>query len=621
MVEIGRMIGGRYRLVELLGEGGYDTVYRAHDVQMGRDVALKLIRPEYADDLDFMSDFRWQSRVATSLDHTNIAAVYDFGTDDAGTYLATEFVDGADLGTLIERNGPVPPRRAARAAAEVARALSAAHERGLPHGDLQPDNVMVTRDGTIKVTDFGIARAALAVTDASSSNIKSYDPDSPKKAAPPVLSAMLGGAPSESSDVEALGCLLYEMLTGRAPWIGQSVEEVVAARKAGPPPVPSTLNPAVPAELDKITMKALQHAGEGRYANAADVADVLESYVEPDASVRSAARSAAATAATYSAGSPTGSDAPMSPGSTVRRAAPIAAADLAAGVGAASADGAASSARLGRGNYSADAYASRPGPVERFNSDSGYEESNAYSPEPERPRRPVRRPSQLDDDETEQIGASPWAWIAGVLVIMVIVVIAFIVFIVFSKSPQAPIYAPNLMYESYTQAQTQAQRDGLNVQVQFEPNTTTQADGTVIAQDPAAATEMHAGDVITITVVTGQKTVAVPNIVGMTESDALTSLTAAGLQAGVVTNQFDPTIPAGQVISSNPHSGIPVLSNSQVDYVLSQGPTPTPTPSPTPSPTPTPTPTPAPTPTPTPAPTPTPTHSPTPAPTPTPTLP
>jgi len=158
------------------------------------------------------------SRIAASLDHPNVAAVYDFGTGDSGTYLVTEYVDGADLATLLERNGPVPPRRAARAAAEIARALQAAHDRGLPHGDLQPRNVMITRDGHVKVTDFGVARAAAAVTDATSTNIKRHEDNSAAEAPVVVPGRDAGRAPSEASDVEALGFLFYEMLTGRAPW-------------------------------------------------------------------------------------------------------------------------------------------------------------------------------------------------------------------------------------------------------------------------------------------------------------------------------------------------------------------------------------------------------------------
>ena len=614
MVEIGKTIGGRYRLVELLGEGGFATVYRAHDSRLDRDVALKLIRPDYADDLDFMSDFRWQSRVAASLDHVNVAAVYDFGTDESGTFLVTEFVDGADLATLIERNGPVPPRRAARAAAEVARALEAAHARGLPHGDLQPDNVMVTRDGTIKVTDFGIARAAVAVSDSTTANIKRYEADQPGPTTVPVLSAMLGGAPSEASDVEALGCLLYEMLTGRAPWIGQTVDEVVAARRAGPPPLPSKLNSAIPGDLDAITMKALAPVLDGRYASAGALADALEAFVEPDAATRDAARAAALAAQPPS---PVPATSP-----TLRRASGgAAAADLGIAAGAAAgyagaagaAAGSAGAARSARGVYSPDAYASRP--VDAF--DSEYQAASAYSPEPE-PRRQVRRPAQFEPED-EQTGAGPWAWIAGVMVILLIVLIACVVVIVTSKAPDAPIYAPNLLYMSYTQAQSQAQRDGFSVTVKFESNTTTQADGTVVGQDPPAATAMHKGDTITITVVTGQATVTVPNIVGLSEADALSRLQEVGLQPGTVTEQNDPTIPAGQVISSNPRANILVLRNSQVDYVLSQGPVPTDTPSPTPSPTPTPTPTPEPTPTPKPTPTPTPPPTPTPTFTPTPT--
>jgi len=582
VVEIGQTIGGRYKLAELLGEGSFATVYRAVDLELDRDVALKLIRPEYADDLDFMSDFRWQSRVAANLDHPNVAAVYDFGTDDTGTYLVTEYVDGADLATLLERNGPVPPRRAAHAAAEVGRALEAAHAHGLPHGDLQPRNVMVTRDGTIKVTDFGVARAAVAVTDASSSNIKRYDPDSVAAPVAPVLSLMLGGAPSEASDVEALGALLYEMLTGRAPWLGDTVEAVVAARRAGPPPQPSALNPVVPAALDEITMRALSPVPDGRYASAGEVAGALESFEDPDAPARNAFRAAMA------------AKPPSQPsaGSVAPRGAAASVVDLGAAAGA---------DRPVRGAYSADAYASRTAQVDA--ADSEYESANAYSPEPERPRRPARRLAQ-EDPEPEVAGASPWAWIAGVLVILIIVVIGAIIFIVTSKSAPASVYAPYLVGEPYSQAQSQAQKLGLIVTVKFEANTTTQADGTVVSQDPAQGTEMQQGDTITITVVTGQATVTVPNIVGLTETDAQTRLQTAGLQVGNATDQNDPTVPAGEIISSSPRAGTVVLNGSLVDYVVSTGPAPTP--SPTPTPTPTPTPEPTPTPTPTPALTPTP---------------
>ena len=205
MAEIGSVIGGRYRLLELLGEGSFAAVFRADDTQQKRDVAVKLLRPEYAGNPDFMSDFRWQARAAASFSHENIASVLDFGTDPLGTFLVTEYVDGADLASLLARNGPVPPRRAARAAAEVAGALAAAHARGLFHGDLRAANVMVSRDGHVKVTDFGIARAAAAVSDALSSNIKRRDDagSGGGLAAGPRPMAV----PSESADVEALGRL------------------------------------------------------------------------------------------------------------------------------------------------------------------------------------------------------------------------------------------------------------------------------------------------------------------------------------------------------------------------------------------------------------------------------
>ncbi len=566
MAEIGRIVGGRYRLVELLGEVVYATVFRAHDTQLNRDVEVKLLRPEYAHNLDFLSELRWQARAASSLDHDNIAAVYDFGTDDAGTYLVTEFVDGADLASLLERNGPVPPRRAARAAAEVAHALAAAHERGLAHGDVQPANVMVASDGHVKLAGFGVARAFAAVADAESANIKRSAGDSAGPAGRHV------GVPSEASDVDGLGLLLYELLTGRGPWVGDSAEEVAAARRAGPPAPPSTLNPAVPTALDEIPLRALGAAPGKRYESAMAVATALESFL---------GESPAAASAT-------------------RRAAGVAPAFAAATVAAATA--AAATAPAGRA-YSADAYASMGGSADAYEHKS---DASGYSPEAE-PRRPVRRLQASDPEPLEESpGSSRWAWVAGILAILVIVIIGLIVWLVFSKGPQSTVLAPNLVSRSFTQAQQDVDRVGLKLTFTSRPNDTNQPDNTVVDQKPPANTPMRQGDTIAVVVLSGQATVVVPNLVGLSENAARNQLTSVGLQAGVRDDQNDPSTPVGQIVSTNPRAGIPVQRGSTVDYTISKGPAPTPTPTPSPSPSPTPTPTPSPTPSPTAAPTTTP---------------
>ncbi|MGD0248687.1 MAG: protein kinase, partial [Candidatus Limnocylindrales bacterium] len=530
MAEIGRMIGGRYRLQELLGEGSFATVYRARDVEGNRDVAVKLLRPEYAEDPDFMSDFRWQSRLAASVDHENVAAVYDLGSDRSGAYLVTEYVDGADLATLLERNGPVPPRRAARAAAEVARALQAAHDRGLPHGDLQPRNVMVTRDGHIKVTDFGIARAAAAVADVASANIKRHE-DEPEAVTPTAVPGVrLGGAPSEASDVEALGHLLYEMLTGRAPWVGSTAEAVMAAREAGPPPRPSTLSSAVPAALDEIAMRALSPAPDWRYASAALVAEALESFVGGGAggAVTAPARRPGLTAA--------GTSTPFRAGGAANIGTLAGAAGPAAAAGAAAA-GAAGAGRTGHGAFSSDAYASGRGVVAEL--DSGDQSVDGYALEYARTRRAARRSGRLDLDESETSGASPWAWIAGMLGILLIGIIGLLVVLVSSlgSGPKA-VSAPDLRNLTSTQAQQAAARLGLNIAIGFQANDGTHGENTVIAQDPPTGTQMHEGDTIAITVATGQGTVIVPDIVGKSENDARTALTSAGLSPGDRTEQY-----------------------------------------------------------------------------------
>ena len=250
MAEIGTILGGRYRLVELLGQGGMATIFRAVDTQLGRDVAVKLLRPEYLRDPDFSSRFRQEAQAAASLTHPNVVTVYDYGEDPSGPYIVMELIDGEDLATIIRRSGALPPRQAARIAAAVARALAAAHARGLVHRDVKPGNVLIGRDGQVKVVDFGIARAvAEAQVTLPGTTLGSVHYFSPEQAR--------GEPATESSDIYSLGIVLYELLTGVRPWEGDSAASVGLARLTGPAPDPVAVRPSVPPDLAAITRKAL----------------------------------------------------------------------------------------------------------------------------------------------------------------------------------------------------------------------------------------------------------------------------------------------------------------------------------------------------------------------------
>ncbi|MDA8202706.1 MAG: protein kinase, partial [Chloroflexi bacterium] len=271
MATLGDVLGGRYRLVEVLGQGGVATVYRATDSQLGRDVAVKVLRPEYGHDPDFVARFRQEAQAAASLSHPNIVGVYDFGIDADGPYIVMEYIDGEDVATLVRRNGPLPPRQAARLSAEVAHALAAAHARGIVHRDVKPGNVLVAADGRVKVTDFGIARAwADARLTLPGVTLGSVHYMSPEQA--------LGEQATEVSDVYSLGVVLYELLTGRRPWEGDTAAAVAMARIGTPPPRVADIRPGVPATLDAIDRRALEPDPAARFPSAGALAEALEAF-------------------------------------------------------------------------------------------------------------------------------------------------------------------------------------------------------------------------------------------------------------------------------------------------------------------------------------------------------
>ena len=250
MAEIGSVLGGRYRLVELLGQGGMATIFRATDSQLGRDVAVKVLRPEYGRDPDFIARFRMEAQAVASLSSPNIVAVHDFGMDPAGPFIVMDYVDGEDLATLLRRTGPLPGARSARIAAEVARGLAAAHARGIVHRDIKPGNILLAQDGRVQVTDFGIARAiAEAQMTLPGTTLGSVQYMSPEQAR--------GETATERSDIYSLGVVLFEMLAGRRPFEGDSAASIAMARLTPPVPMPSAYRAGIPPVLEAICRKAM----------------------------------------------------------------------------------------------------------------------------------------------------------------------------------------------------------------------------------------------------------------------------------------------------------------------------------------------------------------------------
>ncbi len=582
MTEIGSILGGRYRLLELLGQGGMATIYRARDAQLERDVAVKLLRPEFGQDPDFLARFRDEARAAASLSHPNIVAVFDFGEDAAGEqFIVMELVDGQDLASILRENGPLAPRQAARIAADVAKALHAAHTRGIVHRDVKPSNILISRDGRVKVADFGIARALddaqVTLPGVTMGSVHYFAPEQAR-----------GEPATGASDVYALGIVLFEMLTGHRPFSGDGAAAVALARLTTTPPRPSALRASVPPALDSIVLRAMALNAVDRYSSAASMAGALDGFLA-DGGASPSAGAAAVGAATMATAA----------------ARPVV-------------------------NYPPDAYArtATPAPVSMRSTPPPPPGSGS----PATASTPVVR-----YDEPEDESSGPWAWIAGLLGIGILILVAILMFKVISggtvastSSPSpsasgATVKVPNFVNMLYADAASQAAAQGLaTVRSATQPSTSAPAD-TVLAQDPPAGQSVPAGTKINLTVAVGPSAVPVPDLRNLTLGDAANALAAAGLKLGASTEAYDPTVPAGSIISQDPGPGVQLAPGFAVDYTISKGPepTPSPTPVPTPTPAPTPSPTPVPTPTPTPVPTPvptvTPTQEPTPAPTPTPT--
>jgi beta-lactam-binding protein with PASTA domain/predicted Ser/Thr protein kinase len=264
-----RVLAGRYEIETLLGQGGMARVFRGTDSVLDRTVAIKVLSPQFADDDQFVARFRREAQAAAGLNHPNIVGVYDTGDQGDVHFIVMEYVEGRTLRDVIRADGPLHPERAAEIGEAVARALSSAHQAGIVHRDIKPGNIMLTRDGEVKVMDFGIARTSTGDTLTQTAAVlgtASYL--SPEQAQ---------GLPVDTrSDIYSLGCVLYEMLTGRAPFIGDSPVAIAYMHVKEDPVPPSQLNEDVPPTLDAVVLKCMAKNPANRYETAEELRADLE---------------------------------------------------------------------------------------------------------------------------------------------------------------------------------------------------------------------------------------------------------------------------------------------------------------------------------------------------------
>jgi serine/threonine protein kinase len=263
------LLNNRYQIEGRIGSGGMAEVYRARDLMLERNVAIKLLREDFSQDPAFRERFRQEAKAAANLSHPNIVTIHDFGFDDQQIFIVMEYIPGTDLKTILESRGKLNVNGALSLIIQACAGVGYAHRAGLVHCDVKPHNMIVTPDQRLKVTDFGIARALASISSQETSNTVWGSPQyfSPEQAA--------GLAPSPASDVYGLGVVLYEMLTGRLPFIANTAAELSHMHRSVAPQPLSQINPEIPLNIEQACLKVLSKEPSSRYRTADQFGRVL----------------------------------------------------------------------------------------------------------------------------------------------------------------------------------------------------------------------------------------------------------------------------------------------------------------------------------------------------------
>jgi eukaryotic-like serine/threonine-protein kinase len=520
---IGKMLDNRYEILECIGTGGMAVVYKARCHRLNRLVAVKILKPELASDAEFRRRFHDESQAVAMLSHVNIVTVYDVSHSEGLDYIVMELVDGMTLKQYMQKRGaPLNWREALHFITQIVRALGHAHSRGIIHRDIKPQNILVLRDGSVKVTDFGIARitsaAQATLTQEALGSVHYISPEQAR-----------GSHIDGRSDLYSAGVVLYEMLTGRLPFEGETPVSVAIQHINSIPIPPRDLNPGIPPALEAITLKAMAPKVEDRYASADEMLDDLEEFRKNPDVVPEHAREVEALL-----------DEPT-------RVVPVA--DI---------------------KQEAEAQRSHRG---QSHETPGNRDDSSYR----RPARPQRQPAEddYDDEEEEPRRRSVPPILIAILAILVFAGgMFFFIYNFFIKgmtTTPKDLEVPDL--SPYTLSQLQEDTslyEGFTLKVEYQESDEHE-ENTVIEQNPKAGESAREGRVITVVISQASETIIVPELENKYGISAMNELTKLGL-VPEPEYENDDEITADYVIRTSPQAGESLTKGQTVKVVISMGP-------------------------------------------------
>jgi eukaryotic-like serine/threonine-protein kinase len=498
-----RILAGRYELLEKIGEGGMAVVFKARDRLLNRHVAIKILKPEFTKDMVFIESFRRESQTAAGLVHPNIVNVYDVGKEGNIYYIVMELIDGKPLSEVIKEDGALDPRRAATITRQIASALATAHKHQLIHRDVKPHNIMLTAEGVAKITDFGIAKAISTGTlvgakqEAVMGSVHYFSPEQAR-----------GGYVDEKSDLYSLGIVLYEMLTGKVPFDGDTAVAVAVKHMNEAMVPPSKVNGDVPADLEEIVMKATSKLQINRYKNADEMITALSfvKYSKPAAGL---------------------------PQDMARH-------------GAAGAEGL---------SMLSKEEASQEEEKTGRHVSSGGGKGNGKS---KGKKRVIFHPEKLG--------------VIILALALAVPVSGLIYKAIMGAGAEKEIKVPDIVGMTQEQAVEILSPSGLILEVDMELPSNIYAEGEIISQAPKAEAVVKSGGIIRVNISKGEVDGTVPGVEGKPLSGAKYILETYGYKTGTVTEANSDAVPAGIVLSQNPEKGTVLADGGSVNLVVSLGP-------------------------------------------------